>query len=140
MEEEVIVEEIRNVIGNLVRGCETLDMDLAFGMFLDSPDFLMIATDGSYSDYNTYLRNNIDYLETCSSFRLTTYGEKVRILDRKTAIYSWAYGAEATLKTGEKDIIEKAGATFVFRKTGGEWKVVYYHEASLPPTRTPKEQ
>ena len=134
-EKEAIAKEIRGAIDNLIRGCETLDMDMAFGIFLDFPDFLMIGTDGAYSDHDAYLRNNIAYLETCSSFKLTTYGEKIRILDRNTAIYSWAYGAEATLKTGEKDIVEKAGASFVFRKTDDEWKVVYYHESSLPPTR-----
>ncbi|MFH1524214.1 MAG: hypothetical protein ABIF04_04555 [Chloroflexota bacterium] len=134
-EKESIEEEIKKAIGDLIQGCETLDMDMAFGMFSNSPDFLMIGTDGTYCDYNTYLGNNIDYLKTCSNFKLTTHGKKIRILDRNTAIYSWSYGAEATLKTGERDIIEKAGASFVFRRMGDEWKVVYYHEASVPPTR-----
>ena len=42
-EKEAIAKEIKDAIGNLIRGCETLDMDLAFDIFLDSPDFLMIG-------------------------------------------------------------------------------------------------
>jgi len=139
-ENETILKELREAISALIRGCETLDMDLAFDVFFDSPDFLMIGTDGTHCDYSTYLNNNIDYLKTCARFELTTFKEEIRILTGETAIYSWAYGAEATLKTGEKDIIDKAGATFVFHKIRGEWKVVYYHEASVPPTRIPAMQ
>lgn len=134
-EKEQIREELRRAIHTLITGCESLDMDLAFRIFSDSTDFLMMGTDGSLCDYRTYLKNNIDYIMTCSSFKLTTFKEEIRVLDRDMAIFSWAYGAEATLKTGERDIVENAGASFVFHKLNDEWKVVYYHESSVPPRR-----
>ena len=68
-EKETIAGEIMGAISNLIRGCETLDMDLAFDLFFDSPDFLMIGTDGKYCDYTTYLKNNIDYLRTWAEKR-----------------------------------------------------------------------
>lgn len=139
-EEDSIAEEVKEAIRSLIRGCESLDMDMAFDAFLDAPDFLMMGTDGALCDFKTYLKNNIDYLETCTSFELTTFNEEIRILDSETAIYSWAYGVEATLLTGEMDMIENAGATFVFHKMGGKWKVVYYHESSVPPRRIPAMQ
>ena len=135
VEEEAIKAEIKEAIGSLIRGCEILDMELAFAIFLDSPDFLMMGTDGTLCDYATYLKNNIDYLNTCSGFSLTTFKGEIRVLDHETAIYAWAYGAEATLETGERDVIENAGASFIFRKIRDEWKVVYYHESSVPPVR-----
>ena len=138
VEQEQIKEELRGVINTLIRGCEALDMEMAFGMFSDSPGFLMMGTDGSLCDHETYVNDNVNYLKTCSGFELTTFGEEIRILDRDTAIFSWTYGARATLKTGGQDIVEKAGATFVFGKVENEWKVVYYHESSLPGIRVPK--
>ena len=134
-EMEQIEQELRAVINTLITGCEALDMEMAFGMFANAPDFLMMGTDGSLCDYQTYLNNNVDYLMACSAFKLTTFKAEIRPLSRDTAIFAWAYRAEATLKTGEKDIVEHAGASFVFRKVAGEWKVVYYHESSLPPVR-----
>jgi hypothetical protein len=137
-ETERIKEELQEAIDTLIAGCEMLDMELAFRAFSNSPDFLMMGTDGSLCDYQTYLKNNADYLMTCSSFKLTTLRKEIRILDRSTGIFAWAYRAEATLKTGERDVFENAGATFVFSKVNDEWKVVYYHESSLPPVRVPK--
>ena len=130
-----IKQELQDAMNTLIVGCEALDMELAFGIFSDSPDFLMMGTDGSLCDYQTYLNNNIDYLMNCSSFKLTTLKQELRILKRDVAVLSWAYRAEATLKTDERDIVESAGASFVFNKVDSDWKVVYYHESSLPPTR-----
>ncbi len=97
----------------------------------------MIGADGTLCDYRQYVDNNVSYLRTCSSFKLTTLNEQIRVYDRRLAILSWIYKAEATLKTGERDLFESAGATFVFAKIGEEWKVVHYHESALPPTRVP---
>jgi hypothetical protein len=138
-EREKIKNELHQTIHNLIAGCEALDMELAFGMFSNSPGFLMMGTDGTLCDYHTYVNNNINYLMTCADFKLTTFREEFRILDRDTAIFSWAYRADATLKSGEQDIIKNAGASFVFSKVNGEWKVVYYHESSVPLVRIPKE-
>ncbi len=132
---EVIRKEIKELVDGLIRGCESLDPETAFGIFSDSPDFLMMGTDGSVVDHPTYLKNNLDYLQTCDQFRLTTHHEEIRIIDPGVAVFAWSYAAEAFLKTGEREIIDHAGASFVFQKVKGRWKVVYYHESSSPPRR-----
>ena len=33
----------------------------------------------------------------------------------------------------EKNIWNKAGASFLFKKISDEWKIIYYHESALPP-------
>ena len=86
-EKETIAKEIKEAISTLIQGCETLDLDLAFDVFLDSPDFLKIGTDGTPCDYSAYLKNNKDYLKTCARFELTTFKEEIRILTGETAIY-----------------------------------------------------
>ena len=137
-EKNRIKKEIKEAFDTIVKGCESLDMDLAFKVFLNSPDFYMIGTDCSICDYQTYIDSNINYLKECSNFKLTTFSEEIKYLGRDMVIFSWIYKAEATLKTGDRDIIEKAGATFLFKKINGEWKVIYYHEASLPHIKIPK--
>ena len=130
-----IKDELNSAIDKLIAGCEALDMKLAFEIFSDSSDFLMMSTDGTLCDYQTYIKNNIDYFKDCDSFKLKTFKREVRIIDKDTAVYSWAYGVEAKLKTGESDIIDNAGASFVFHKIQDKWKVIYYHESSLPLKR-----
>jgi hypothetical protein len=129
--------EIRAVLDDLIRGCESLDLDLAFGMFSDSPDFLMMATDGTLCDHDAYVGNNVDYLKTCTAFSLETSDVRVRVLEADSAVLAWSYAARATLSTGETDVIDKAGASFVLRRVDDRWTVVYYHESSNPPVRLP---
>ena len=76
-EKSQIQQEIKAVMDTLITGCENLDLKMAFGMFADEPDFLMMGTDGTLCDYQTYLKNNVDYLRTCASFKLTTFQEDI---------------------------------------------------------------
>ncbi len=130
-----IEDEIREALDCLITGCETLDMELAFSPFSRSPEFRMIAADGSLCNFATYYDNNVSYLETCSAFSLTTIASDVLVLRPDLAVLSWIYKAVATFKSGEQDIIDRAGASFVFEKRNGEWKAIHYHESSLPPVR-----
>ena len=132
-----IASEILQILGNLVEGCESLDMDLAYGMFSRSPDFLMMNTDGSVCDFGTFYKNDVEYLGACARFSLTTFGTEVRVIDHDTAVLAWSYRAEAVLKTGERDIVDKAGASFLFVRKNGEWKVEYYHQSTTPLRRLP---
>ncbi len=99
----------------------------------------MMGTGGVLCDYKTYLKDNLDYLGSCESFSLQTLNRVVRIIDKVTAVYSWAYRVNAKLKSGEIDNIKNAGASFFFRKIKDEWKVVYYHESSEGFSRSNKE-
>jgi len=137
-EKRSIEKDLRQAINTLIAGCEALDMEMAFRIFSDSPAFLMMGTGGALCDYRRYLDDNINYLKTCSSFKLSTFRDEIRVLSRDTAIFAWAYKAEATLKTGDRDVVENAGATFVFHKIDDVWKVVYYHESSTPARRESK--
>lgn len=132
-----IESEVKAAVDMLIAGCEALDMEMAFAPFLDSPEFRMMGMDGSLCDYQTYVKNNVDFLTECSSFDLTTVQTEIKILAADLAIFSWVYKARATLKTGEQYVFDNAGASFVFKKLGDEWKAIYYQESTLPPTHIP---
>jgi hypothetical protein len=132
-DKEKIEREIKEEIITLISEFEALNTDAAFNIYDDSADFFMIASDGSCLDYKTFLKCNKNYLENCSSFKLNTIKQEIKILSSDLVLFSWIYKAEATLKTGEKNIWDKAGASFLFNKIDDNWKVIYYHESSLPP-------
>lgn len=134
-DKERIEDEILEALDRLIAGCESLDMELAFSPFSRFDEFRMIAADGTLCDFTTYYDNNMSYLESCLAFSLTTFGTDVLVLRSDLAVLSWTYKAEATLDSGERDVIDRAGASFVFEKRDGEWKVVRYHESSAPPKR-----
>jgi len=46
VEKAQIHKEIKEAVNTLINGCENLDMDFAFDVFYNSPDFLMMGIDG----------------------------------------------------------------------------------------------
>ncbi|MBN2499533.1 MAG: hypothetical protein JXB38_02135 [Anaerolineales bacterium] len=137
VEKAKIESEVKAAVDTVIAGCETLDMEMAFAPFLDAPEFRMMRADGSLCDYGTYIKENVDYLSTCASFDLTTVQTEIKVLSADLAIFSWVYNVVATLKNGEQDVFDSAGASFVFKKMDGAWKVIYYQESTQPPSHIP---
>jgi len=95
------------------------------------------GADGSLCDFDTFFAGNGAYFEQCSAFEIETLGADVQTLPGGLVRYAWVYKVVATLKTGERDVFDKAGATFLFQEIDGRWKAVYYQESSQPPRRVP---
>ncbi len=131
-----ITREIHDVLDRLIRGCETLDMDLAFGMFDRSDAFRMVAGDGTLCTFAEYYANNVAYLSQCKSFMLDTIGTNVLVLRDDLAVLTWSYRVAATLESGSRHRIDRAGATFVLQKEDEQWRVIRYHESSSPLQET----
>ncbi|MBN1215211.1 MAG: DUF3804 family protein [Candidatus Lokiarchaeota archaeon] len=134
-DQEKIRKEIEYEIDNLIIGCEELNLEKAFKVYSKSKDFFMIAGDGYYYDYQTFFNNNKNYFGILSKFELSTIKRDLKILSSDLVIYSWIYRVRATLKSGEQDILDSAGATFLFKKINNTWKVINYQESSAPPIR-----
>lgn len=130
-------DELRAVVEELIARCEALDLEAAFAVSSRSPDFLMMGADGSLGDFEAFYRNNAEYFAECTAFEIETIDDDIRVLPGGLVRYAWVYRVVATLKTGEKDIFDEAGATFLFDKSGGTWKAVYYQESAQPPRRVP---
>ena len=134
-ERERIEQEVLETLDLLITGCERLDMERAFSPFSRSPEFRMIAADGTSCRFDEYYANNVAYLRSCTSFSLATTAADVLVLRSDVAVLTWTYRVEATLESGARDMIDHAGATLVFAKDDGAWKVVRYHESSAPTRR-----
>jgi hypothetical protein len=130
-----IQNEVKKEIDLLITGCESLDMDMAFKVFTREPGFFMIASDGRDYDFQSFFNNNKDYLDTCIKFELFTRKLDIKVLTSDLVVVSWLYKAVATMKEGNQDIFENAGATFLFKKIYDEWVVINYQESTLPPER-----
>ena len=130
-----IQDEIKKEIDLLITGCEALDMDMAFKVFSRDSDFFMIGSDGQDYDFDSFFNNNKDYLDTCIKFELFTRKLDIKVLTSDIVVVSWLYKAVATLKEGNQDIYENAGATFLFKKVYDNWAVINYQESTLPPER-----
>jgi ketosteroid isomerase-like protein len=108
-------------------------VDSFLSYFADSPYFLSISADGKMSELDEFRKLCGGYYSRLKEQSVVTLQEKVQVLDKSTVILAWTGSITAYFKNG--DIIEMANYTItsVFRKFGGEWKVIHDHESALPP-------
>jgi len=124
---------VRAAVAQVIRGCEALDLEMAFGPYLKTEAFRMVSREGVLCDYRRFFRDNEDYLKRCSEFRLATLAEYLGVLGPHAAVFLWVYRAEAVFESGVSEVFDPAAATFVFREMDGEWRIVSYHESGVPP-------
>ena len=117
---ETIKADIKNLIDTLIKGYETMDMNIGFKVFSQSPDFYMIAFDGKEYDYQSFMDSNKVFLDSCKTFELYTEKMDIKVLTPDFVVVSWLYKAVATHKSSRKETWENAAATFLFKKIGHE--------------------
>ncbi|MBN1406255.1 MAG: nuclear transport factor 2 family protein [Calditrichaceae bacterium] len=133
MDEKTIINEIDQILDDLSASYELLDVERSFSFFSDDPDFFMIGSDGLIYDHETFYMANKMYFNECSKFELITYFKDIKVLTNTLVLVTWHYKAIATRFTGGREIFDPAGATFLFRKIDGQWKVVNYQESAQAP-------
>ena len=138
LEMNKIQNEINSELASLIEGCHELDLEKIFRPFSKDPDFYMIAADGKSYSYQEFYNNNKSYFDNLSAFRITTIKKDITVLSSDYVLVSWIYSVVATGKEGWQDIMDSAGATFLFKKVGSDWKVVKYQESTATPQRVDK--
>ncbi len=125
--------DIRAAVNSMVLGMESSNFDSAMAIFADTPEFLMITTDGVAMDYKGFSSLNKEFFRTASGAKLITIQDTAQILASNLVLYTWIYSADIAVKTGEHYVNDRVAATFLFRKIGNRWMAVYFHESALPP-------
>ena len=131
IEEQAIIDEVNEILEELIASYEALDLESSFSFFSIDPDFFMIGSDGLIYDHETFYMATKIYFNECAKYELITYFKDIKVLTNELVLVSWHYKAIATRHTGGRDVFDPSGATFLFKKIDGEWKVVNYHESTL---------
>jgi len=136
IEKDSIINEVKKDFYTMVEACNSADLNSALQLYLDSPEFLGIASDGSIVDYPQFRKANEEYFGAIASQKFVTTKESFKFLDDNLILSAWQGTNEAVLKSGEKMTFSSFGVTSLFKKIDDKWKVVYFHESGLPPTVT----
>ena len=132
IDKKTIIDEIDGVMDDLIASYEAMDLETSFSFFSADPDFFMIGSDGLIYDHETFYNVNKMFFYECSKFELITYFKDIKVLTNDLVLVSWHYKAIASRLTGSRDVFDTAGATFLFERSGGRWKVVNYQDSTLP--------
>jgi ketosteroid isomerase-like protein len=131
-EQETAKKEIREVVNLILQAANKMDVEALLQPYFNSPDFILLNTDGSMVDYQGAKNGTAELFKSLAAVEFTTVREEFRFLPNNIVIFAWLGKCEMTLKTGEHSKIDAYGVTFVFRKIDNQWKIIYSHESASP--------
>ncbi len=132
-EQEVAKKEIREVSDRIVQSLNTMDLESLLRPYWNSPDFVLVNTEGSMGDYQTTKNGTVEMFNLLASLKYATVKDEFRFLPGNTVLYAWFGKSEVVFKGGQQAKIDAYAITFVFRKVDNDWKIIYAHESASPP-------
>jgi len=133
-EQDAAKKEIREASNQILTATSNLDVDALLQPYWNSPDFVFVSAQGTAVDYQTAKNGTAELFKTVSAMKYTTVKDEFRFLTANTVLYTWLGKCECVFKTGEQAKIDSYAISFVFRKMGDSWKIIYAHESASPPT------
>jgi ketosteroid isomerase-like protein len=132
-EQEVAKKEIREVADHVLRSLNTMDLEALLQPYWNSPEFVLVNTEGSMGDYQTTKNGTLEMFKLLASLKYATVKDEFRFLPGNTVIYTWIGRSEFAFKSGQQARIDAYATTLVFRKIDNDWKIIYAHESASPP-------
>jgi hypothetical protein len=122
-QKEKIRNEVKPVVGAIIKGAEEANFDLLASSSYDSPDYTYINGGRVYS-YRELNDGFKPVFATLSNQKVTMASEKYAVLDKSTVLYTVVARWEMNFKDGHSVIQEPWVNQFVFKKIDGKWKAV----------------
>lgn len=132
-QQETAKKEIGDVVNQISRNLEKMDIDALFQPYSNSSDFVFFTTNGSMEDLQQVKTEHAAWFKSLSALKVTKTKDKFTFLPGDDVICSWLGKFDVTLGAGQKLKIDKFGVTYLFRKIDNQWKVIYQHASALPP-------
>jgi uncharacterized protein (TIGR02246 family) len=131
---ETTQKEIKGVVTAIFQSLEKMDAEALFQSYVNSPDFILFATDGSMAGYEAARNHHVQWFKSLSSLKVTTVKDELRFLPGNVVICAWLGTFEMSLKSGGQPKMN-FGITFVFNRVNNSWKVIYQQTSALPPAQ-----
>jgi hypothetical protein len=134
-QKDLITKEIVASIDQIINGWNTKNIDTAFPLFLNSPEFTFIGMDGEITDYKAIIDMSKPMFEAMQYCKYTLLNKKIKIIDQNSVVALIIVNAEVKFSDGTIQKFPKIGCTFIFSKINNKWMVTHFQESTLPPER-----
>jgi uncharacterized protein (TIGR02246 family) len=132
-EQDAVKKEITQVIDQQIQAASKLDADALMQSYWNSPDFILLSSNGSMADYQQMKNGTAEMYKSLSALKFTTIRNEFRFLPGNIVICAWLGKCDATFKNDDRATFDSYAITFVFQKLDNHWKIIYSHESASPP-------
>jgi steroid delta-isomerase-like uncharacterized protein len=127
-------QELTQVMKEYITACEHVDSAAATMKFAaDVPEFRFADIDGKRYDYAGFKKSVTDFFAGLSAMKVTTRNQDILVLGPDTTLVIWHGAIDLIQKDGSVLRFDPYNVTFLFKRFGGTWKIVFQHESCLPP-------
>ena len=130
-EKEIIKSELQSIMNQFIQNNEIGNMEKAIEPYSDSPEFIIISSNGQISDYNKFMVENKYYFEALKSQKFSKSEIIYTFINNETVIITWGCSAFVQMKDEQEIKIDPYTVTFIFKKANELWKVIYAHGSGI---------
>jgi len=134
LDKKEITDAVTQAAHKSVDACNQVNFPHFKDLFIESPDYIAISSDGSIMNYAQHMKGENDFFESVSSLNLSILDESVKVLEGSLAVYTVHLKVNATLKSGGKLTFDKLVISEIYKKIDKQWKISFFQESGLPPT------
>lgn len=133
-EADRIKSEVKAAAQYLMTGWAVLDGNIAIKSFSKE---MVSCYNTELLDYESYRRSWDIYTTARSGIKITPIKEDYIILDKELVIDTWVGKVEEMMKTGEKVTYDPIRYTNIFRKSSGQWRIIFAQSSGIPVVENP---
>lgn len=134
-QKDQIIGEVKAVADSIWARWEEMYPEGALQYYSDSPDWVCFNSEGTRYDFQTYKKLAAEFKNSATSYKWTTTRRDFMFLTKDIVICAWVGKDETILKSGDKITYDPHAYTMVFKKSAGQWKVVYSHDSGIVVTQ-----
>lgn len=122
--EDKLREEVREVVKNILKGCEEVNADKVTRSCDESSDFVYLfhGTTYTFQEFADALKNVYSKM---TDQKVTIIDEEYEILDETTVLYTTNCTFLQHFRDGESKLIDPMAMLFIFKKIDGKWRWIY---------------
>jgi len=125
-----IKNEVKAVFDSTIAKANRQDMD---GFLQDYSPELVCVFDTSIFDYETYKKIWLNFPTFMTTWKWITVRFECIVLTNDFVVSTWIGKCEFFMKSGDKVTVNPRDYTNVFKRVGGQWKIIYEHSSSGIP-------
>jgi hypothetical protein len=103
------------------------------GFLQDYSPELVCVFDTSIFDYETYKKIWLNFPTFMTTWKWITVRFECIVLTNDFVVSTWIGKCEFFMKSGDKVTVNPRDYTNVFKRVGGQWKIIYEHSSSGIP-------